>query len=200
MGHFGHFQHAHTVSCDRLHARAMASARLVCRCQMWLHMRGQSTYCLPHRPLVGGCLVSTSWLLCLMLWRALTYNFLSRRMSPCLLGMYLETELLVRLSLFQLLRKFQTVFQSGDSIFVPAAAVSGGGSDFSPVLVTPHCFGDTHPRGYEVVSHCGWVVFPNWLVVSSIFLWTDWSFLLWVNVQITWPFLNSRRFFYLIEL
>ena len=56
-------------------------------------------------------------------------------------------------------------------------------SDFSTSsLTTFYCvFDDSHPSWWEVVSHCGWFAFLQWLMMW--WCWTSFQVLLWRNVK-----------------
>lgn len=163
LAYFGHFLEVESVVfCDLRHSLTVMLLKFIhvaAGVSLWLNISlyGHSRYCLPRTQLINVWVVSTFWL-------------------PVSLHLDVGSGDQI-VTLLKLLRNVQAVFQSGCGIWCPCPpAVMEG-----PGTVLAHRLGFSAPSGCEVVSRCGWVVSPYWLVVSAIVLCAYWLCLLWGN-------------------
>ena len=120
--------------------------------------------------------VSTSWIVWIMLVWTFTNKFLYGHMFSIVFDMYLGVELpdhMVNLYL-TFLRNCQTPFHSSVLLYIPTSILKG--FQFLHILTHYcHCltFIFCHPSGSSVVCHCGLGLMTNewiwWLMTLSIF-------------------------------
>lgn len=121
---------------------------------------GCTTFCLSIHLFMDICLISTLWVLCIMLQWTLLYRYLFKFLLSLLLCIYWEVKLLdhmviIYLNFWSTVLLFSTVALSSYILTDDAQ-----GSRFSTFLPTSYFvffffFNNIHPNEFVVVSFCG---------------------------------------------